>query len=132
MLNPFPIQWLVMLAYFILRLFVVVSLYIIAKHKIVHYRELVTSTHWPLLPQHALPIQLLIITELGVAFFLLIGMGTQYAALVLIALSVKMLLWHKRFEQTLIPPRLVYFLLLGCGLCLFITGAGVLAIDLPI
>lgn len=97
-----------------------------------HYRELVSSTHWPLLAQRAFPIKLLIITELGIAFFLLIGMGTQYAALALIVLSIKMLLWHKRFQQNLVPPRVMYFLLLGAGLCLFITGAGKFAVDLPI
>jgi len=132
MLNPFPIQWLALLAYFILRLFVAVVLYVIVRQKIIHFQALVTSTRLPIFPNHPLPIKLLILTELAIAVALFVGAGTQYAALALIALSLKMLIWHNRFAHPVIPSRLVYFLLLGCALSLFITGAGTPAIDLPI
>jgi len=132
MLNPFPIQWLALLAYFILRLFVGLTLYYLGKEHVRHYRELVTSTQWPFLPQRALPIQLLIFFELVIAILLLIGAWTQYAALLLLGLSIKMLLFHNRFSHPSIPPKMVYFLLIGCALSLFITGAGAFAIDLPI
>jgi len=132
MLNPFPIQWLALLAYFILRLFVAVVLYVIVRQKIIHFQALVTSTRLPIFPNHPLPIKLLILTELAIAVALFVGAGTQYAALALIALSLKMLIWHNRFAHPVIPSRLVYFLLLGCALSLFITGAGTPASDLPI
>jgi uncharacterized membrane protein YphA (DoxX/SURF4 family) len=120
------------LAYFILRLFVAVVLYVIVRQKIIHFQALVTSTRLPIFPNHPLPIKLLILTELAIAVALFVGAGTQYAALALIALSLKMLIWHNRFAHPVIPSRLVYFLLLGCALSLFITGAGTPAIDLPI
>lgn len=132
MLNPFPIQWLALGAYFILRLFVGLTLYFLARQHMKHYRELVDTTHWPLFPRQSLPIQMLIFFELFIASLLIVGAWTQYAALLLIAMSLKMIFWHKRFSHVSIPPRLVYVLLLGCSLSLFITGAGIFAFDLPI
>lgn len=132
MLNPFPIQWLALLAYFILRLFVGVTLYYMGRQHVKHYRELVDSTTWPFMGGRALPIQLLIGFEFLIAILLILGAFTQYAALLLIGLSIKLLFLHKRFTHPSIPPRLVYFILLGCSLSLLITGAGAFAVDLPI
>ncbi len=132
MLNPFPIQWLALLAYFILRLFVGLTLLIITRQHIRHYRDLVDSTHWPLFPAKAFPIQMLIFFELIIALLLIIGAWTQYAALLLIGMSIKMLIWRNRFSHSSIPPRIIYVLLLGSALSLFITGAGAFAFDLPI
>jgi len=131
MLNPFPIQWLALFAYFILRVFVGVILYYLAYTHIRHYRELVTSTRWPLLPRHPLPIMLFIGTEILLTLMFILGWYTQIASLLLIILSIKMIVWRERFTHPSIPSRLVYVLLIGCALSLFITGAGAFAFDLP-
>jgi uncharacterized membrane protein YphA (DoxX/SURF4 family) len=62
----------------------------------------------------------------------LVGFYTQIAAILSIGLCVKLLIWHKRFPQNSIPSRLTYLLLLTISLSLFVTGAGILAFDLPI
>lgn len=132
MLNPFPIQWLALGAYFILRVIVGLTLYYLAHQHIKHYRKLIDTTNWPLMPKRTLPIQLLIIFELLIAFILIAGAWTQYAAIMLFGMSIKLIWWRNRFTHPSIPSRLFYFLLAGCSISLFITGAGILAFDLPI
>ena len=68
----------------------------------------------------------------GAGILFIIGMYTQLAALVTILVSVVMILFTFSNLRSQIPDRMVWFLLLGASLSLFITGAGVLAIDLPI
>ncbi len=132
MLNPFPIQFLALLGYFILRvitgfIFLVlgyrhfkqrVTLYPILKVKLFPFGKLVTAS--------------LIITELIVGILFILGLYTQIAALVVIVMSVKMILLRKYFSHPALPSRLTYLLLFGIGFCLFITGAGAFAFDLPI
>lgn len=132
MLNLFPIQWLALLAYFILRVFVGLVLLIIAKRQIMNYKNLVTTSTWPFFKGSHIPILLLIVSELVIAFMLILGVYTQAAALGLLALSIKMIIWRNRFSDSSIPSSLLYLLLIGCSLSIFITGAGAIAFDLPI
>jgi len=132
MLNLFPLQWLALFAYFILRLFVGGILVYLGMHHTKSYRELVSSTTWPLLPHHPLPIMLLIASELLLGVALLLGAYTQLIVFGIFMLALKMLLWRNRFTHPSIPDRWFFILLLGCSLSLFITGAGAIAFDLPI
>lgn len=125
MLNLFPIQFLALLAYFLLRLFVGGTLLYLA---ITHLKQKVS-----LLVYHSkLSVSTLIATELISSGLLLFGAYTQAGALLLIAMSVIMLLTNDTWHTSYIPNRMTYVLFLGCGLSLFITGAGVFAFDLPI
>jgi uncharacterized membrane protein YphA (DoxX/SURF4 family) len=132
MLNPFPIQWLALLAYFLLRVCVGIVLLYLGKKHIQHYKELVETTTWPLFKQSHFPIVMFIMSEIIIGIMLFIGALTQYAALFLIILSTKMLVWRNRFAHTSIPQRVTYILLVGIGFSLLITGAGAFAVDLPI
>jgi uncharacterized membrane protein YphA (DoxX/SURF4 family) len=125
MLNLFPIQWLALFAYAILRVCVGgVLVYLGMKH--LRYRnEIAAVTHAPLFPFPRTAVALIIATELITGTLILAGLYTQIGALLLMSLSIKMLVWHKRFAHESIPPRIMYVLLLGCALSLFITGAGV-------
>ena len=132
MLNPFPIQWLALFAYFILRSVVGTILLWLG---ITHWRNreaIAATTRVPFFPFPNTSLVLLVLTELVAGLSLLLGFYTQIGALLLIILFVKMLVWKNRFPHPSIPPRLTFYLLLGCGLSLFITGAGALAFDLPI
>ncbi len=132
MLNIFPIQFLALFAHFILRLFVAgVVLYFGITH-IKHRTELtkILSVPWWRFP--VWNTVLLILTELVIATSLVLGIYTQIGALLLMILSLKMLMLRKRWQHSSIASSSTYVLLLGCGLSLFITGAGVLAFDLPI
>jgi len=132
MLNLFPIQWLALLAYFILRVMVGITLVILARRHLAAFRALAAVAQVPLLPIPRTAISLLIATELVAGTLLILGLFTQAGALLLIVLSLTMIVWHRRLPHPSIPPRLTYILFLAAGLSLFITGAGAFAFDLPI
>lgn len=125
MLNLFPIQFLALFAFFILRIFVGIALIIIAKRIDAAYQNgdirMSVFVRW-----------FLKCVLLGAGALFIVGMLTQLAALIIVVVSVTMLMFPFAHLQTQLPDRLVWFLLLGASLTLFITGAGVLAIDLPI
>jgi uncharacterized membrane protein YphA (DoxX/SURF4 family) len=132
MLNPFPIQWLALLAYFLLRVCVGITLLYLGKKHIQHYKVLVQTTTWPLFKHSQFPIVTLIISEIIIGTMFVFGAFTQYAALLLIILSLKMLVWRNRFTHISIPQRITYILLIAISVSLLITGAGAFAVDLPI
>ena len=132
MLNIFPIQYLALFAYFILR--VAVSLVLIMlglRHW--HYRhelkKVFTCTWFPMSGYAA---YLWPVAELAVAGFLLVGAYTQIAALLLMLMSLKLMLIRPWFPHPTIPSRLFYLLLFAIAISLFITGAGAFAFDLPL
>lgn len=132
MLTLFPLQWLALVAYFILRIMVGGAMLYLGLQ---HYRQrsaLVSVMRPPLFPFPKVATALIIGTEFAIAFLLIPGVYTQIGALLLISLAIKMLCWRERLGDNLLPARLTYVLLLACGLSLFITGAGILAIDLPL
>ncbi|MFN3188229.1 MAG: DoxX family membrane protein [Candidatus Paceibacteria bacterium] len=132
MLNIFPIQWLALFAYFILRVWIGGILLYLGMQHTKSYRELVATTTCPLLPKHQLPIFIIIACEFILGTVLLAGAYTQLVVFGILMLSLKMILWRRRFTHKSIPDRWFYFLLIGCCLSLFITGAGAIAFDLPI
>lgn len=132
MLNPFPIQFLALFAYLLMRLFVAGTLYYLGVTHIRARTELRNHITLPLLPKRVESIILFAVIEIGIATLLVLGAHTQYAALALMLLCTYMLVFHSRMNHSTIPQRLVYVLLFGMALSLFITGAGVLAFDLPI
>jgi len=132
MLNLFAIQWLSLFAYFLLRVWLGALLIHLGIQHTKSYRELVATTTWPLFPRHPLPIIIIIGSELTLGIILLLGAYTQLVVAGIFMLSIKMLVWRDRFTHPSIPDRWFYFLLLGCCLSLFITGAGAFAFDLPI
>ncbi len=132
MLNLFPIQWLALLAYFILRTVTGFTLGTLAWRHLKAREELKNIINLPIFPFGKVATGLLIATEFLIAILLTLGLLTQLGALLLFALAVKMLIFRKRWVHKTIPGALSYVLLLGISLTLFITGAGILAFDLPI
>ncbi len=119
MLNPFPIQFLALFAYFILRVTVGATL--------LHF----AFSHFKT-PGFTGLFRLVITAELTIGTLLLLGLGTQYAALGLMGYSVLLGLIKKKTDHGALPAASTLFLCFGIGLSLFITGAGVFAFDLPI
>jgi uncharacterized membrane protein YphA (DoxX/SURF4 family) len=132
MLNPFPIQWLALFAYLLLRVCAGAVLLLLGIRHLGYHKELAQRLTLPIFPFNRISIALLILTELVSAVSLLLGFYTQIGALLMVILAVKCLLLNNRFNHPSIPPRMVYILLIGIGLSLFITGGGALAFDLPI
>lgn len=125
MLNPFPIQFLALLAYLLLRIFVGIFLAVLASRQIAH-------TPTTLTPQKRHLWYLLAAIELILATLFVLGAYTQYAALALLALVLGMLRVQSKTDTSLHLPNSTAFLLIGITLSLFITGAGAFAVDLPI
>jgi len=132
MLNPFPIQFLALLAYFILRVVVGFILLYLAKKHWENRHELFEILKPSIFPYGKVNTILIIITELVAGTMFILGFYTQIAALMLLEISLKMLMFKKVFRHPSIPSNLTYILLLGIGISLFITGAGIFAFDLPI
>jgi len=123
MTNPFPILFLSLFAHLILRVFVGAILLFLGFKHIYNYRNS-SAQHWLSL--------LLASLEITAGSLFIIGAFTQYAALLTIFLSGILLIINQRLPIKTVPPRIFYILLLGAAFSLLITGAGALAIDLPI
>ena len=132
MLNPFPIQFLSLLAYLILRVIAGLVLVFLSYRHFRVRKELAQILTLPFFPFGGVATTFLILTELIVGVLFVLGMQTQIAALVLIAMSFKMIILRSKFNHESMPSRLMYLLFLAIGCSLFITGAGVFAFDLPI
>lgn len=132
MLNPFPIQWLALFAFSLLRVCLGLTLLVLGRR---HWRErqglakVFTLHFWP---YGRFSATLLAIVKVGLGSLLILGAHTQYAALVVALLSLKLLLLRPWFSHPSLPSRLTYFLMFGMAVSLFITGAGALAVDLPL
>lgn len=132
MLNPFPIQFLALFAYFVLRVIVgTVLMYLGLLHasSIETLKETFTRSWWPYGRFSAI---VLALTEFITGAMFVLGYATQIAAIVVFLMSLKLILLRSWFTHDSIPPRTFYLLLLGVSLSLFITGAGIFAFDLPI
>lgn len=132
MLNPIPIQFLALFAYFILRVFVGAILFYLGITHIRYFSELKHTLRLSWWSFGTLSTIGLILTELALGLLITAGAYTQYATLILAALSIKMLIVRNWIAHHSIPPKIFWFLLLGASLTLFITGAGVPAVDLPL
>jgi uncharacterized membrane protein YphA (DoxX/SURF4 family) len=132
MLNPFPIQFLSLLAYLILRVIAGFVLIVFGYRHFKARTELSQIMTLPFFPFGGVAATFFILAELVVGTLFILGMHTQFAALVLIAMSLKMMVLRPKFNHPSIPSRFMYLLFFAIGCSLFITGAGALAFDLPI
>ncbi|HMA79217.1 MAG TPA: hypothetical protein VKP88_09010 [Candidatus Paceibacterota bacterium] len=129
LLNPIPIQWLALLAYFILRFGVGIILLHVAirlwqqrgQFSVVLNGVAKQLILWPLVGG-----------KVVIAAMLLVGFYTQYAALALMLLCLDLILTRRFIAHPALPPRIFYVLLFFAAVSLFITGAGAFAVDLPI
>lgn len=132
LLNPFPIQWLALLAYLILRVITGLVLFLLARRHFLHRHTLATTFTLSWWPYGRLSVYLLVVAELITAAMLTLGVYTQIAALLVAVMALKLFFFTQFRFHPLLPSPLFSLLLLGVALCLFITGAGALAFDLPI
>ncbi len=128
MLNPFPIQFLALFAYFILRIFVG-GILLWLGIKILRTR-VIPNPHG--IAKRPITLYLLAVAEIAIGIFTLLGAATQYAMLGLFVLCVAVLCTNPQRNVPYIPSPIFYLLLLACSISLFITGAGFPAVDLPI
>lgn len=127
MLNPFPIQFLAVLGYFILRVFVGWLLFW-QGYNLIYQARFNTDTNLP--PRWLLWCLGILEIVLGLQF--LLGFLTQIAAIITVLLATTLLLLpHTRIRKH-VPDSSFWLLVIGVCFCLFITGAGAFAYDLPL
>lgn len=132
MLNPFPTQFLALFAYAFLR---VVLGSVLVYLGITHWQhrrtlgEVFTLSWWP---YGKLSAYVFAAGEILLGICILLGAYTQYAMIAVVLMSLKLFILHSYFKHPALPSRLAYVLIIGIALTLFITGAGVPAVDLPL
>lgn len=132
MLSVFPIHFLSLFAYFILRIIVgLILVYLGIRHFSYHseLKNVLKLSWWPF---GSFSTILFAISEIILGCFIVVGAYTQIATLVVALMSIKLIILRAWFDHHTIPPRLFYLLLLASTLALTITGAGVFAVDLPL
>ncbi len=132
MLILFPIQFLAPLAYTALRVCIAIIFIHLSVTHVKNRQSLAEVFTTPLFPFPSFIVWYLVSIELTIGILMFLGLFTQIAALLSMLLSLKCIVMHARFTHPLIPSRLFFTLLFFASLLLFITGAGAVAIDLPI
>ncbi len=127
MLNPFPIQYLALFGYFILRVFLG---WILFRQGYRLVFNTYTSENKKSTPRWLIWTFGTVEMVIGLQFIL--GFLTQIAALVTIIISIAIIITPQTQLRKHIPETSFWILVIGVCLCLFITGAGVFAYDLPI
>lgn len=132
MLNLFPIQFLAPIAYLLLRVCIGIVLLRLGVRHIQNRHSLKETFSFSMFPYGLFMVWYMGVIEVALGILFLCGFVTQLAALLTMLFSLKFIIMHSRFTHPLIPPRLVYVLIGVISFSLFITGAGIFAIDLPI
>lgn len=131
MLNPFPLFYLSQFIPTILRLLVGLSLLYVAYAQIQRRKE-ISQTGFPFIGR---PDQTLIIISgliIGLdALALIVGYGTQVAAMVGMVISLKHAVFAKKYPRAIPLCRLEYIYILVILGTLIISGVGLLGIDTP-
>lgn len=132
MLNPFP--ELLFLGFFAPTLLRVAAAVLFFYYAYTHFhnKEALSRTRFPVFGAGAWIIWFSIVVEVAVAAGLLFGYGTQLAALLGALIGLKGMVWAGKFPTYFVLSRGASFLLLVICLSLMVTGAGALAMDLPL
>ena len=131
MLNPFPIQYLSLLAYFILRFGAGALLLHLGLRHFNERSSLKESLNGPFRKLGGFMVGYIILAELCIGVLLMLGAFTQYAAIALFFFSIDMCIGKRFLAHDSVPSPIFFVLLIFCSLSLFITGAGAFAVDLP-
>ncbi len=132
MLNPFPIQFLALIAYTLVRVFLGIVLLNLGITHVRNRKVVSKSFRLPSLIGSPFVVTLLGLTEILLGTLFTLGFMTQYAALGTIFLSILVLLLYRRIASSHIPQKLSWGFILITSCSLFITGAGIFAFDLPL
>lgn len=130
MLNPFPSLLVYgILAPTLLRVVVAVCFMLIAKH-IFQNSTKIKATTVPLIGRPSgWMVWISVLLALLIAFFLFVGLGVQWAALLGLILSLKHALLFKRIDSLTPFSRSTMLLLALVCLSLLLSGAGAYAFD---
>ncbi len=131
MLNPFPLFYLSEFTPTMLRLLVGLSLLYVAYTQINRRKE-ISETGFPFIGRPDQTLVIIVGLIVGIdALALILGYGTQVAAMVGILISLKHAVFAKKYPRAIPLCRLEYVYLIVILCTLVITGAGLLGMDAP-
>lgn len=130
--NLVPIQFLALFGYAILRIIVGVVWCHLALSHYSKRQAIIPTLSIPFFPWRRTALVLIVATELVAGILFILGLLTQLAALISAIWCLKLIVFRRIFSHPSFPERLATVLLLAISICLFITGAGMPAFDLPI
>lgn len=134
--NPFPTMFLALVAHAILRIIFGLILMALGYRHLFAERQTLTQAIASCVPRLSGMAKLfaikLAIAELLLGAMFVFGFYTQIAALGTIIYAMKMLFFRKHLNPPLMPTPAFFALAIGVCLSLFITGAGVFALDIPL
>jgi uncharacterized membrane protein YphA (DoxX/SURF4 family) len=135
MINPFQTTYLAIVAYAVLRVFLGLILMRLGYLHLTRDAGKTTAGLRLALPTFSraasgLAVYLGII-EIVIGAMFTAGLYTQIAAIAGVFYALKMLWCHKHLREVLPSPSF-YVLMIGVSITLFITGAGILAFDIPL
>jgi uncharacterized membrane protein YphA (DoxX/SURF4 family) len=132
MLNPFPTLLIYsLLAPTILRLGAAV---IVAYMVSVQWRrrQQIAAQRYPVIGSGMWIVWFAIIVECATGAGLLLGLWTQWAAILGSIMGIKGMLWERRYPAMFPLSLSASFLLLIVSLSLLLSGAGAFALDIPL
>lgn len=132
MLNPFP--ELFTYSFFaptLLRVAAALVLLSLALHHYKH-RDAISKIHFPVVRSGLWIVWFSIFAEGLAALSLFFGYGAQYAAIVAALIGFKSAVWAGKYPEYFTLSRTTALLMLVISLTLILTGAGALAMDLPL
>lgn len=134
--NPFPTMFLALVAHAILRVVFGLILMALGYRHLFSERQTLTTAITSCVPRLSgmakwFAIKLAI-AELILGAMFVFGFYTQIAAIATIIYAIKMLIFRKHLNPPLVPTPAFFLLVIGVCLSLFITGAGVFALDIPL
>lgn len=130
MLNPFPD--LLTYGFFAPTLLRAAAGLVFAYVAMAHWRrrEELAAMRYPLVGGGMWVVWLAVLIEGAVALGLLLGYGTQVAALVGALASLKFFIWKRRYPRAVPLSRIASALLIIICLSLLLTGSGAVAFDI--
>ena len=133
MLNPFP--HLLIYSFYVPTLLRLTAtlVFIYIAYRIIRTKETVQSTELPFVGHaQGWMVWFSAIITILVAFFLFIGLGTQWAAIAAMVIALTHAFLAKKHAALLPLSRGAYMLLFVICLSLLISGAGAFASDIPL
>ncbi len=130
--NLVPIQFLALLGYAILRITIGLVFIVLALRHRSEAKTLITTIRIPYFPWPRTIVWSLIFLEFVIGLLFVLGLFTQGAAVLGGVWCLTLMMYRAYLKHPIFPDNLTTVLILGVCVTLFITGAGVLAFDLPI
>lgn len=132
MMNPFPLMYLSLIAYAVVRIGIGGILIFFGYQHLRAHSKMTHALKSRFSRFGGIVAYKLALVEIVIGLMYIAGFYTQIAALLALMYAIKMLVLRNTLSYPLVPSPAFFGALIFISLSLFITGAGAFAFDLPI